>query len=132
MADKPEKPKDQKPPSGRTFKAETGKFDSLVVGQSITGIFMGAKDTEITDTRTRQPKTLFILKLRDESDKVLRVPCAAMLLQTWEELVDAYGNGNQETAIRMLHGRKLTINRGPDMKTKENNPMGTYEIIVHD
>jgi len=119
-------------PTGRSFKAETGKFDSLVVGQSVSGVFMGAREQEITDTRTRQPKTLFVLKLRDENDKVLRIPCAAMLLQTWEELVDAYGNGEQTTAIRMLHGRKMTINRGPDTRTKDGNVMGTYEIVVLD
>lgn len=129
--EKPPKPPTDTPTKGRSFKADTAKFDSLAIGESLTGIFMGVKDVEITDTRTRQPKTLFVIKLR-ANDKVLRVPCAAMLMQTWEELVDEYGNGNQEAAIRSLHGRTLTINRGLDTRTRDGNQMGTYEIIVHE
>lgn len=134
MATKPKDPDNpQQGPVARSFKAETGKFDSLKVNESITGLFMGARDQQITDVRTRQPKTIFVIKLRDESaDKVRKIPCAAMLLQTWEELVDEYGNGDQDAAMKFLHGRKITINRGSDTKTRDNNVMGTYEIIVWD
>ena len=129
------KPKDESNSApqvgGRSFKADTGKFDSIVAGESITGMFIGAKDQEIMDQRTRQPKTLFVLKLRGEGDRIIKLPCAAMLRQTWDDIVDEYGEGDEQKAIAYLRGRKMTINRGQDVRTKDNNPMGTYEIIVY-
>ena len=119
---------------GRSFKPDTGKFNTLKANESVTGFFMGAKMQTITDRRTRQPKELFVLKLREETEEeigpVRKVPCAAMLLQAWEDVVDEYGNGDQEIAINTLRGKKMTINRGDDTRTKEDNQMGTYEIIV--
>jgi hypothetical protein len=126
---------DQPEQGGRSFRAETGKFDSLKVNESITGIFMGAKSQTITDRRARPPvpKDVFVLKLRDEEhDRVIKLPCASMLLQTWEDLVDEYGNGDQEAAITALRGKKMVINRGEDSSTRDGNKLGTYEIIVFD
>lgn len=119
---------------GRSFKPDTGKFDSLVVNQSLTGFFMGAKHQTITDIRTRLPKDIFILKLREDSEesRILKIPAASMMMQAWDDVVDEYGNGDQDEAIRKLRGRKLTINRGEDTKTRGGTQLGQYEIIVWD
>lgn len=125
---------ERSPAGGKSFKAETGSFDALKEGESFTGLFIGAKWTEILDRRTRQPKKIYVLKLRkegDEAEKVYKFPCAAMMLQTWEDICDEYGNGDEDEAVRRLRGRKMTINRGEDTVTKgTNNQLGTYEIIV--
>src|SRR5262252_3027181 len=135
------KPKDGSGPiaeqsqgKGKSFKAETGSFDALRVNDSFTGQFIGAKWQEIQDVRTRQPKKIFVMKFRkdgDETERVYKFPCAAMMLQTWEDMVDEYGNGDEEEAIKRLRGRRMTINRGDDTFTKSSrNQLGTYEMIV--
>ena len=120
----------------KVFKSETGKFDSLKEKESFTGTFVGAKHTEITDTRNRnrgEKNPIFVLKPRkdgDESDKVYKFPCAAMMLQVWEDIVDEYGDGDEDRAINALRGRRMTINRGVDSKTRDGNALGNYEMIV--
>src|SRR5215470_12414109 len=120
------KPKDESNPvtpvtsGGRSFKAETGKFDSLKVNESITGTFIGARSQQITDQRTREPKQIFVLRLHDAAnDRVIKLPCASMLRQTWEDLVDEYGKGDVDKAVDFLRGHKITINRGDDTKTRD-------------
>jgi len=119
-------------PQGKSFKPETGKFDTLKVNESVTGFFMGARHQSIMDRRTRKPKDIYVLKLREdsESERVLKIPCAAMMLQAWEDVVDEYGNGDEQAAILRLRGTKITINRGETTTTKDGNELGSYEIIV--
>ena len=129
MAKKNQTP--ETPQGGKSFKPGTGKFDTLKENESVTGIFMGARIQTIQDTRTHLAKDLFVIKLRDEdSQNVLKVPCAAMMKQAWEDVVDEYGNGIEDMAIKQLHGRKMTINRGEDSRTSGGNQLGTYEIII--
>lgn len=118
------------PKGGKSFKPETGKFDTLKEKESVTGTFMGAKHQTITDRRTKMPKQIFVLKLRDDTENVLKIPAAAMMLQAWEDLVDEYGNGDENQAITRLRGVKMTLNRGEDSRTKDGNVLGSYEIIV--
>lgn len=117
---------------GKSFKADTGKLDSLKVGETLTGFFLGAKTITITDIRTKLPKPLFVLKLREdnEGEKVLKVPCAAMMLQSWDDMVDEYGNGDEAAAIDKLRGKKMTINRSESTQTRGGDELGVYEIIV--
>lgn len=118
---------------GKSFKPGTGKFDTLHVNESITGFFIGARSQTIEDQRTRRPKDIFVLKLRedDENEIVRKIPCAAMMLQAWDDIVDDYGNGDESAAITNLRGKKMTISRGEDSQTKGGNQLGQYEIIVY-
>lgn len=120
-------------PVGKSFKPDVGKFDSLAVGDVLTGVFMGARHQQITDTRTRKPKSVFVIKLREtETDEVKKIACATMLERAFEDLVDEYGNGDETTAINRLRGTKLTLTRGEDERTQGGNQIGTYEIFVHE
>lgn len=118
---------------GKSFKPGTGKFDTLKKpGDSVTGIFIGARQQQIMDQRTMREKDLFVLKIREETEAatVRKVPCAAMMLQAWDDIVDEYGNGDENTAIAQLRGHRMTIKRLPDSSTKGGNQLGQYEIII--
>jgi len=121
-------------PKGKSFRPDTGKFTSIAVNESHTGEFMGARTQQITDLRSKvgAKKDILVIKLRDvDTDEVKKIACAHMLVQAWEDVVDEYGNGDESVAINKLRGTRMTINRGPDEKTKtSNNVIGTYEIIV--
>jgi hypothetical protein len=118
---------------GKSFKPGTGKFDTIKKpGDSVSGIFIGARSQTIEDTRTHRPKELFVIKLREENEAavVRKVPCAAMMLQAWDDIVDEYGNGDEAIAISNLRGHRMKIKRLPDSETKGGNQLGQYEIIV--
>lgn len=119
--------------AGKTFKPDTGKLLSLQVGEEVRGVFIGTQTITIKDKRTRQPKELFVLKLRDEeSGEIQKLPCAAMMLHAWSDITDEYGNGDEQAAIQQLRNRVFIINRGADTKTTDGNQMGTYEITILD
>lgn len=131
----PKTPVDPVPPTtGKSFKPDMGKFTELKVNQSHTGIFLGCRYTDIIDSRSkdRHTKPVLVIKLREkETEAVLRLACAKMLEQAWEDVTDEYGNGDHETAVTRLRGCLMTINRGPDGRTATTgNPIGSYEIIV--
>jgi len=132
MARDKQQPEPESTP-GKSFKPGTGKFDTLKKpGDSITGIFIGARSQTIEDTRTHRDKELFVLKIREEVEPftVRKVPCAAMMLQAWDDIVDEFGNGDQDAAISNLRGRRFTIKRLADSATKGGNQLGQYEMIV--
>lgn len=115
----------------RSFKPDTSRFRTLQPGEEFTGVFVGAGHTEIRDKRTRALKTLFVLRIRDEeTDKVEKFPCAAMMLRAWEDICDEYGNGDTDATIQQLRNRRMTISRGENMKTADSNPMGSYEFQI--
>lgn len=119
--------------AGKSFKPGSGKFDTIKKpGDSVTGLFIGARKQQIEDTRTHRPKDIFVLKLREENEAqtVRKVPCAAMMLQAWDDIVDEFGNGDEDIAISNLRGRRMTIKRLADSATKGGNQLGQYEIIV--
>jgi len=118
---------------GKSFKPGTGKFDTIKKpGESVSGIFIGARKQTIEDQRTHRPKEIFVLKLREETEAAIvrKVPCAAMMLQAWDDIIDEFGNGDEDTAINNLRGHRMTIKRLPDSSTKGGNQLGQYEIIV--
>src|SRR5262245_20143265 len=82
--------------TGKSFKPGSGKFDSLKKpGDVLTGVFLEAKIQNIEDQRTHRPKDIFVLKIRNEqSQNVYKIPCAAMMLQAWDDIIDEYGNGD--------------------------------------
>lgn len=124
-----------KEPKAHIFKPDVGKFDSLAIGESFTGHFLGCKSQEITDQRSkdRHTKSVLVLKLREmEGKNVLKIAMATMLERAWEDVVDEYGNGDHDLAVNILRNRRMTINRGPDERTKQGNAIGTYEMIVWD
>lgn len=124
------KPK-QTETTGKEYTPRTGKkFDTLKVGDAITGVFIGARMQTITDKESHLPKELFVIKIRDAESVVRYVPCAAMMLQAWDEIVDDYGNGDERTAIHILRGKSMTIKRGEDSATKGGNQLGQYTLIV--
>lgn len=126
----PKETKDEKPAQGKEYTPGTGKFDSLKVNQSISGSFLGARWQEIEDQRTHLRKEIFVLRIREENGTIRRVPCAAMMLQAWDEIVDDHGNGDPEACIRNIRGRQITIKRLADSATKGGNQLGTYTLIV--
>lgn len=134
MAKKKTEPSDSMETSkGRTFKPDTGKLLSLAVGEQVRGVFIGTQTITITDRRTRQPKDLFVLKLRDEETNVIqKLPCAAMMKHAWSDIVDEYGNGDETAAVQQLRNRVFVVSRGADTKTTDGNEMGTYEVTILD
>jgi len=121
------------PPGGRTFRPDTGKLLSLEKGEEVRGVFIGVQNVTIKDKRTKLPKELFVLKLRDETtNEIQKLPCAAMMLHAWGDIVDEYGNGDEPAAIQQLRNKVFVINRGDDMKTTDGNQMGTYSVTIID
>jgi hypothetical protein len=118
---------------GKSFRPDTSKFRTMKPGETFTGIFVSAGHTEIMDRRTKQRKSLFVLRIRDEeSDRVEKFPCAAMMLRAWEDITDEYGGGDPDATISALRGKHISIERGDDAKTADSNPMGTYTVTVFD
>jgi hypothetical protein len=119
-------------PKAKHFKPDTTSFLTMKPGQVIEGFFLGARHQTITDQRTKADKDLFVLRLRDTSnpDIIHKIPCAALMFQAWNDLVDEYGNGDENSAIESIRGKRVSILRGDDIRTKMGNPMGSYEIVV--
>src|SRR5262249_35540043 len=123
MAKKYQEPQQEQQPQspGKSFGGAQQAFHSLEVGDTVTGLFMNCGYQEIVNTRSavREMKQVLVMKLREpESDEVLKIACAAMLKSAWEDIVDEYGNGDHDQAVRNLRGKKMTINRGEDTRTK--------------
>ena len=85
---------------------------------------------KIIDRRTKAEKEILVFKLRNgETDEIYKVAAGAMLVHAWEDIVDELGNGDESTTNQKLRGEDMSIIRGEDTRTAENNPMGTYEIV---
>lgn len=134
MAKKNQEPDNNQQPThqgkARSFKPDTTQFYTIKENEQIRGVFLGARMQTITDTRTKQPKDLWVMRLRTEDGEVVKLPCSALLLQAWSDLTDEYGDGDNDATMTYLRSKEMVISRGEDMRTKGGNPMGTYEITV--
>lgn len=116
------------PKGFRSFKTDTRKFYELRQGQSIAGVFLGVRTVRIKDKRTKLPKDIQVYRIRQEDDSIESVGGRAMLDQQFHDAIDELYGGNPEAA----RGARIIINRGEDKRTSDNNPMGTYELLLED
>ena len=117
----------QQQPGFRSFKNDGSGFAELKEGESITGIFLGRRKQVIKDRRTKQPKEIWVYRLLPkDGGSIIKVGGRALLDSMYEDMIDEMFGSNEEAA----KGVEMIINRGDNVKTGDNNPMGTYEILV--
>ena len=120
----------------RSFKNDGKGFDDLEPGQEIVGVFVSVRDHEITDTRTKARKHIRVYSIRTADDSVKKIGSRSILDRVFDDVMDENGGYTVENkrysgpGINWLSGRVVKFVRGEDMKTREGNPLGTYEIQV--
>lgn len=112
-------------PKGAKRFARTGDgLTKFVEGEEIRGIFMSMTEKTITDRRTKDAKSIRIYTLKLQDGSTARIGSRRLLDDAFDEMVTELGGEEK------LRGKDLSFIRGADVETADNNPMGTYEIIV--
>lgn len=129
MAEKEKTKQPNEPPKGfKSFKRDL-KFYELKPGQQIKGILVSARQQSIRDTRTKQMKTIWVYRIRlDDTGQTVQVGGRAILDQQFFDAADDLCGGNMDA----LRNVPVIINRGEDTRTRDDNPMGTYEVLMGD
>jgi len=112
----------------RSFKTEESGFKELNPGESIEGVFVSRRRQTIKDTRTKAPKDIWVYRVRTDTEGIVNIGGRAMLDRQFEDIVDDMFAGS-ENAIK---GLRIVINRGDDKKTRDGNPIGSYEVLIED
>lgn len=128
--------KQREVPEGFKAYRNDGKgFDELKEGQEIAGELVSIRDHQITDQRTNEPKDIRVYSIRTE-DGTLKIGGRTILDRQFDEIMDENGGFTVENrryagrGYEYLRGREIRLFRGEDTKTRMNNPLGTYEILV--
>jgi hypothetical protein len=111
-------------------------FDELPAGSEVVGVFVGVRIQIITDTRTKEKKPIRVYSLRDSEGNVHKIGSRALLDGIFDDIMDANGGcfveANKFTGpgIEYLRNRVVKFARGANKRTRQGDPMGTYEIQV--
>jgi hypothetical protein len=123
----------------RSYKNDGKGFDTLDEGQEIQGILVSIRDHEITDTRTRERKTIRVYAIRNNDfDTTLKIGGRAILDRIFDDIMDEHGGYTVESGryrgpgYEAIKDKAIRIARGKDTRTAQKNPMGTYEVGVED
>lgn len=121
----------------QSYKNDGKGFDELNEGQHIEGILVSIRDHEITDTRTRQRKSIRVYSIRT-GEIVLKIGGRAILDRIFDDIMDEKGGYTVETGrykgpgYEAIRDKAIRIDRGQDTKTQQKNPMGTYEVGIEE
>ena len=117
--------------------ANDGKgFDELAEESDVTGIFVGVRIQEITDTRTKKRKPIRVYSLRDSEGNVHKIGSRALLDGIFDDIMDENGGAIIENnrfsgpGIDFLRSKVVKFVRGKNKRTRQGDQMGTYEIMV--
>lgn len=120
----------------KSYRNDGKGFDDLSEGQEIVGIFVGVKDQEIKDTRTKQRKMVRVYSIRDDEGTVHKIGSRALLDGIFDDIMDEHGGYVVENkryggpGMDFLRNKIVKFVRGSNRKTSGGDPMGTYEILV--
>lgn len=113
------------PKGARSFANHGDGLTTFVEGEEIRGRFLGMREKQITDKRTREKKNIRVYSIQLQNGSVAKIGSRALLDGAFDDTVDGVGG------LEKLIGQEVSFIRGEDKKTSGGDPMGTYEIIVY-
>lgn len=123
----------------KSYKADGSGFDDLEEGQEIIGVFVSVRQQHIKDKRTKQQKPIRVYSIRVEDGSTKKIGSRTLLDRMFDDVMDEHGGMTADPmgrytgpGIDWIKGRVVKFVRGDDTKTADDNPMGTYEILVEE
>lgn len=114
------------PKGARSFARRGEGLTPFVEGEEIRGKFVYMKTVEIKDRRTKERKSIRVYCLELENGDMARIGSRSLLDDAFDEVESAYHG------MENLVGKSMSFIRGEDVQTGDDNPLGTYEIIVYE
>lgn len=117
------------PPKGfKAYASDSGKFYELNPGESVSGVFLGLRRATIKDRRTHQMKEINVYRIRQDDETVVNLGGRTLLDRQFADAIDDMYLGEADKA----RGVRIIINRLPDSRTADNNPLGMYQLFLQD
>jgi len=122
----------------KSYRNDGKGFDEFNEGDEIVGILVSIRDHPITDQRSGDPKDIRVYSIRISDGTVLKIGGRTILDRMFDDIMDENGGYMVDNrrysgkGYEYLQNRAIKMVRGDDTRTRNKNPLGTYEVMVEE